>query len=359
MLEKLQDLENKFERVAAEMADPDVAADHTRYRKLAEEYAELEEIVKRYREYQELEARREESEMILRESDDGELRELARMELEELEERIDALKKEIQRLLVPPDPNDQKNTIVEIRAGTGGDEAAIFAGDLFRMYSRYCERNRWKMELLSVNEGEHGGFKEIVFSISGKGAYGRLKYESGVHRVQRVPETESQGRIHTSAASVAVLPEAEDVEVAINPNDIRIDVFRASGHGGQHVNTTDSAVRILHIPTGLIVSCQDEKSQLKNKNKAMKVLKARLYDIELRKQQESIASERRSMIRSGDRSEKIRTYNFPQGRVTDHRIGLTLYRLNEILDGDLDMLIDELQVADQAERLKAEIAAGT
>jgi peptide chain release factor 1 len=272
--------------------------------------------------------------------------------LTELEDDVEKLEKEIQLLLIPPDPTDSKNTIVEIRAGTGGDEAGIFAGDLYRMYIKYCEEMKWKTEVISANPSERGGFKEIIFSVSGKGAYGRLKYESGVHRVQRVPDTESQGRIHTSAASVAVLPEAGDVEVAIGPNDIRVDVFRASGHGGQHVNTTDSAVRVVHIPTGMIVSCQDEKSQLKNKAKAMKVLKARLYDLELRKQQESRSSQRRGMVRSGDRSEKIRTYNFPQSRVTDHRIGLTLYRLEEIMMGDIDSIIDALQLADQAERMK-------
>ena len=333
------------------MANPEVAGDHEKYTKLAREYSELETIVEKYREYRTALEQIDESKSILHESNDEELKELAREELSELQVTIEALEKEIQRLLVPPDPNDFKNTILEIRAGTGGDEAAIFAGDLYRMYTKYCETKRWKTELISINETEKGGFKEIVFSINGKGAFGRLKFESGVHRVQRVPDTESQGRVHTSAASVAVLPEAEEVEVEIGPNDIRVDTFRASGHGGQHVNTTDSAIRVLHIPTGLIVSCQDEKSQLKNKAKAMKVLMARLYDLELRKQQESISSQRRGMIRSGDRSEKIRTYNFPQSRVTDHRINLTLYRLDEIMQGDIDLVIDELQIAEQAERL--------
>jgi peptide chain release factor 1 len=328
MVEKLLAIEKKFDKIARQMSDSNIAADHERYTRLAREY--------------------EESRTLLRESDDEELQELAKEELGELEEKIEKLEREIQMLLIPPDPDDTRNTIVEIRAGTGG----IFAGDLYRMYSKYCERKRWKTETISATPSERGGFKEIIFSISGKGAYGRLKYESGVHRVQRVPETESQGRIHTSAASVAVLPEAKDVEVQINPNDIRIDVFRASGHGGQHVNTTDSAVRIVHKPTELVVSCQDEKSQLKNKAKAMKVLKARLYDLELRKQQESISNQRRSMVRSGDRSEKIRTYNFPQGRVTDHRVNLTLYRLEEIMQGDVDMIIDELQLVEQTERLK-------
>ena len=352
MLEKLQHLETKFEKIAARMADPEVAGDHEKYTQLAREYSELEAIVRYYRRYKTVLDQIAESEGILRDSDDEELRELAREELTSLEGESETLEKRIQQLLVPPDPNDSKNTILEIRAGTGGDEAGIFAADLFRMYGKYCERNRWKLEIISGSATERGGFKEIIALVTGKGAYGRLKYESGVHRVQRVPETESQGRIHTSAASVAVLPEAAEVEIDIPEADIRVDTFRAPGHGGQHVNTTDSAIRILHLPTGLIVSCQDEKSQLKNKAKAMKVLKARLYDIELQKQQDAISSQRRGMIRSGDRSEKIRTYNFPQGRVTDHRINLTLYRLEEVMQGDLDTLIDELQMADQAERMK-------
>jgi len=352
MLAKLQDIEKKFDKIALQMADPNVATDREKYTRLAREYSDLEDIVKKSRQYRRVLERMEESRSLLRDSDDDELQELAKEEIAELEEEAEKLEKEIQLLLIPPDPNDSKNTIVEIRAGTGGDEAGIFAGNLYRMYSKYCEEKKWKTEVISASPSERGGFKEIIFSVSGKGAYGRLKYESGVHRVQRVPDTESQGRIHTSAASVAVLPEAEDVEVEIGPNDVRVDVFRASGHGGQHVNTTDSAVRVVHIPTGLIVSCQDEKSQLKNKAKAMKVLKARLYDLELRKQQESISNQRRGMVRSGDRSEKIRTYNFPQSRVTDHRIGLTLYRLEEVMLGDIDVIIDALQLADQAERMK-------
>jgi peptide chain release factor 1 len=355
MLDKLKDIEAKFQRLAEQMADPNIASDHTQYTKLAQEYSDLEPLVKKIREYSRLHDNIQEAKQILNDSNDDELKELAKMQLDDAQSQIESLEKEIQQLLVPPDPNDLKNTILEIRAGTGGDEAAIFAGDLYRMYARYCELNRWKMETLSVSEGDHGGFKEIILLIKGKGAYGKLKYESGVHRVQRVPETESQGRIHTSAASVVVMPEVEDVEIDINPNDLRIDVYRSSGHGGQSVNTTDSAVRIVHLPTNIVVTCQDEKSQLKNKEKALKVLKARLYDMEMSKQQEDISSQRRSMIRSGDRSEKIRTYNFPQGRVTDHRIGLTLYRLNEILNGELDLLINELQIADQSERLKSEI----
>ena len=358
MLDKLKNIEQKFQKIADEMADPGIASDHSKYSKLAQEYSDLEPLVLKYREYRAVLNSISESKNLLMESSDDELRELAKMELEESEDKKEILTKEIQRLLVPPDPNDLKNTILEIRAGTGGDEAAIFAGDLYRMYARFCELNRWKMDPVSLSEGEHGGFKEIIVSIRGKGAYGKLKYESGVHRVQRVPETESQGRIHTSAASVVVMPEVDDVDVQVNPNDLIIDVYRSSGPGGQSVNTTDSAVRITHKPTGLVVTCQDEKSQLKNKDKALKVLKARLYDIELNKQHDEISSQRRSMIRSGDRSEKIRTYNYPQGRVTDHRIGLTLYRLNEIINGEVDMLIDELQLADQSERLKIEMNHG-
>ncbi len=352
MQKKLQEIEKKYHDIAQQMAEPHIAADHEKYTKLAREYSDLKEIVEKYHEYQTVQERIEESHSILRESEDEELRELAREELEDLERASERLERQLQKLLVPPDPNDRKNTIMEIRAGTGGDEAAIFAGDLFRMYSKYCEQHHWKVELISANYAEHGGFKEVVFSVIGKGAYGRLKFESGIHRVQRVPDTESQGRIHTSAASIAVLPEAEDVEVELNPNDLRIDVFRASGAGGQHVNTTDSAVRIVHEPTGLVVSCQDEKSQHKNKDKALKVLKARLFNLELQRQQENISNQRRIMVRSGDRSEKIRTYNYPQGRITDHRINLTLYRLEEVMNGELDMIIDELQLTDQAERMK-------
>jgi len=352
MIEKLKEIEKKFTELSELMASPDIASDPDKYTRLAKEYAELEEVVKKSREYSEVLKRIEEAQEILKETRDEELHQMAQEELEELQEKKERLEFKIQRLLVPPDPNDQKNAIVEIRAGTGGDEAAIFAGDLYRMYLRFCEKQGWKTDVLSANPSERGGFKEVIFSVTGKGAYGRLKFESGVHRVQRVPDTETQGRIHTSAASVVVLPEVEDVDIEINPNDLRIDVFRASGHGGQHVNTTDSAVRIVHIPTGIMATCQDEKSQHKNKAKAMKVLKARLFDLEMRKRQEELSTQRRSMIRSGDRSEKIRTYNFPQSRVTDHRINLTLYQLEEIMAGELDRLIDALQMADQNERLK-------
>jgi len=353
MLEKLEKIEKRFQTISEQMADQQVTSDHSKYSKLAREYAELEEVVKKYQQYKKVLAQIEGSRSIIESSDDEELTQLAEEELETLTEEEEKLTRELQMLLIPPDPHDENNAILEIRAGTGGDEAGIFAGDLYRMYSKYCEEQGWKIEIMGSNPSERGGFKEIIVSVAGKGAYGQLKYESGVHRVQRVPETETQGRIHTSAASVVVLPEVEDLEdIDLNPNDLRVDVFRASGHGGQHVNTTDSAVRIVHLPTGITASCQDEKSQLKNKNKAMKVLKARLYDFEMRKRQEAITSQRRSMIRKGDRSDKIRTYNYPQGRVTDHRINLTLYRLEEILEGDLDTLINEVKLADQAERLK-------
>ncbi|RMG61617.1 MAG: peptide chain release factor 1 [Calditrichaeota bacterium] len=352
MIEKLKKIEQRFAELAEQMADPAVAATPESYTALAREYGELEPIVQVFREYQKVQAQLEDTRALLAEADEEELREMAREELQQLEEREARLRKKLQQLLVPQDPNDVKNAIVEIRAGTGGDEAAIFAGDLFRMYQKYAENRGWKLEIISASPSERGGFKEIIFAVQGKGAYGRLKYESGVHRVQRVPETETQGRIHTSAASVVVLPEVADVEVEIDPNDLRIDVFRASGHGGQHVNTTDSAVRIVHLPTGLMATCQDEKSQHKNKAKALKVLKARLYDLELRKRQQAIDSQRKNAIRTGDRSEKIRTYNFPQNRLTDHRINLTLYRLEEILQGELDPVIDELQVADQAQQMQ-------
>jgi peptide chain release factor 1 len=352
MLEKLEKIENRFCELAERMADPQITSDHAKYTQLAREYSDLEEIVQKFHQYKRVLAQIEDSKVILKSSDED-LRQLAEEELNVLYEQEEKLTTELQILLIPPDPHDTNNAILEIRAGTGGDEAGIFAGDLYRMYAKYGEQRGWEMEVMSDNPSERGGFKEIIASVIGKGAYGQLKFESGVHRVQRVPDTETQGRIHTSAASVVVLPEVEDVEeIDLDPNDLRIDVFRASGHGGQHVNTTDSAVRIVHIPSGITASCQDEKSQLKNKQKAMKVLKARLYDFEMRKRQKEITSQRRSMIRSGDRSDKIRTYNYPQGRVTDHRINLTLYRLEEIMGGNLDELITKIQLADQEERLK-------
>ena len=295
----------------------------------------------------------EDSKEIFEMEDDEELREMAREEIKELEAGIEKSQEELKILLLPKDPNDEKNVILEVRAGTGGDEAALFGGDLMRMYLRYAERRRWKTEIIDLNDTGIGGVKEAVIMIKGKGAYSRLKFESGVHRVQRVPETESSGRIHTSAASIAVLPEVDDVEVKIDPNDVRVDVYRASGNGGQCVNTTDSAVRLTHIPTGLVVTCQDEKSQIKNKDKAFKVLKARLYDLMLQEQNDKISAERRSQVGSGDRSERIRTYNFPQGRVTDHRINVTIYKLENFLDGDLDEIIDALITHDQAEKMKS------
>jgi peptide chain release factor 1 len=354
LIEKLKQFNQRFEEISNEMSQSEIISDREQYAALAREYADLEPIIKKGKEYQKVRAQITDTEHLIETENEDEILEMAREELIHLQERAEQLEREIHGLIIPPDPNDEKNVVLEIRAGTGGDEAGIFAGDLFRMYQKYCENQGWKLELLDANYAERGGFKEVIASISGKNVYGRLKYESGVHRVQRVPETETQGRIHTSAASVVVLPEAQDIELEINPNDLRIDVFRASGHGGQHVNTTDSAVRIVHVPTGIMATCQDEKSQYKNKAKAMKVLKARLYDLEIRKQQDQLTNQRRSMIKTGDRSDKIRTYNYPQGRVTDHRIHLTLYRLNEIMEGDIDILIDELHQADQEQELKEE-----
>ena len=326
--------------------------DRAEWQKLVKEHGEIEPIVMKYKEYNENVTRLEEDKEMLKEKLDDEMKELVKEEISELENKIEKLEEELKVLLIPKDPNDHKNVIVEIRAGAGGDEAGLFAGNLFRMYSRYAERKGWKIEIMSSNDQGIGGFKEVIFMIKGKGAYSRLKYESGVHRVQRVPETEASGRIHTSTATVAVLPEAEDIDLDINPSDIRVDVFRSSGNGGQSVNTTDSAVRITHIPTGMVVSCQDEKSQLKNRDKAMKILKTRLYDQMLTEQNAEIAQERKSQVGSGDRSERIRTYNYPQGRVTDHRINMTLYKLEAFLDGDIDEMLAALITTDQAEKLK-------
>ena len=317
------------------------------------EHSDLEPIVMKYREYKEVLNSIQESKEILQEESDEELRELAKMELSEKEDMVEPLESELKILLLPKDPNDEKNVIVEIRGGAGGDEAALFAGDLFRMYSRYAERRRWKIELLSARDSGVGGYKEVSFLIKDKGAQSRLKYESGVHRVQRIPATESGGRIHTSTATVAVLPEVDVVEININPNDLRIDVFRSSGNGGQSVNTTDSAVRITHIPTGEVVSCQDGKSQLKNKEQALKILVARLNDKAIAEQNKDIAAERKSQVGTGDRSERIRTYNFPQGRVSDHRINLTLYKLDTFLDGDIDEMLDALITVDQTEKMSS------
>ena len=353
MLKKLEVLEDKYQDLTEKISDPEVISDQKTWQKYMKEHSDLEAIVMKYREYTSVLNSIKESKEILQEESDEELRELAKMELSEMEDLVEPLESELKILLLPKDPNDEKNVIVEIRGGAGGDEAALFAGDLFRMYSRYAERSRWKMELLSASDTGVGGYKEVSFLIKGKGAYSRLKYESGVHRVQRIPSTESGGRIHTSTATVAVLPEIDVVEVNINPNDLRIDVFRSSGNGGQSVNTTDSAVRVTHIPTGEVVSCQDGKSQLKNKEQALKILVARLNDKAIAEQNKDIAAERKSQVGTGDRSERIRTYNFPQGRVSDHRINLTLYKLDSFLDGDIDEMLDALITVDQTEKMSA------
>ena len=351
MFDRLDDILIRFEELLHELGDPVLASDPEKFRRLMKEQAELAPLVETYTQYKKTKKSIEENLELLEEERDEDMRELLKEDLAEAKKQMPELEKELKLLLLPKDPNDEKNVFVEIRAGAGGDEAALFAADLFRMYSRFAERNRWKSELISVNESGIGGMKEVVFMISGQGAYSRLKYESGVHRVQRVPETESGGRIHTSTATVAIMPEAEDVDVVIDMNDCKFVVFRASGNGGQCVNKTDSAVRLTHIPTGIVISCQDEKSQLKNKDKALKVLRAKLFELETAKKQDEQAEYRRSQIGTGDRSEKIRTYNFPQSRVTDHRIKLTLYKLDAIMDGDLFELIDSLTAADQAEKL--------
>ncbi len=353
MFDKLAFISDKYEELTHKVSDPEIIADQSRWQKYAKELGEMEPIVKKYEEYKKVKEGIAENKELLGESGlDDELRELAKMELSELEPQVEPLEAELKLLLLPKDHNDEKNVILEIRAGTGGDEAALFGADLLRMYSRYAERAGWKTEIMELNETGIGGVKEAVMLIKGKGAYSRLKYESGAHRVQRVPETESSGRVHTSAATVAVLPEVDDVEVDLNPNDVRVDVYRASGNGGQCVNTTDSAVRLTHEPTGLVVTCQDEKSQIKNKEKAFKVLKARLYDLKMQEQNDEISQQRKSQVGSGDRSERIRTYNFPQGRVSEHRTGVTLYKLDNFLDGDMDEIIDGLITSDQAEKMK-------
>ena len=352
MFDKLDFILEKYEELSKKVSDPDVIAKQKEWQKLMKEMSDLEPIVKEYTAYKKAKEELEEAKEILDMEDDEELREMAREELKANEAAIEEYTENLKILLLPKDPNDDKNVILEIRAGTGGDEAALFGSDLLRMYLRYAERMRWKTELIESNETEIGGVKEVVMLVKGKGAYSRLKYESGGHRVQRVPETESGGRVHTSAASVAVMPEVDDVEVNLDPNDVRVDVYRASGNGGQCVNTTDSAVRLTHMPTGLVVTCQDEKSQIKNKEKAFKVLKSRLFDLMQQEQNDKIAAERKSQIGSGDRSERIRTYNFPQSRITDHRINLTLYKLDSFLDGDLDEVIDALITEDQAEKMR-------
>jgi peptide chain release factor 1 len=352
MIEKLEIIEKKYDELTKKIADPEIIARQEEWIGLTKEHASLEEIVTNFREYKEvLKQLEENSELLEDAAGDIEMEQLIKSELEALEEKKSKLQEQLRILLLPQDPNDDRNVIMEIRAGTGGDEAALFAGDLFRMYSRYAEKQGWKVEIIDSNPTELGGFKEVIFEINGKGAYSRLKYESGVHRVQRVPSTEAGGRIHTSAATVAVLPEAHEVDIEINPDDLRIDIYRASGHGGQGVNTTDSAVRITHIPTGLVVTCQDERSQLKNKDKAMKVLRARLLEKVQEEQEREIAQNRRSQVGSGDRSERIRTYNFPQGRITDHRINLTTHQLANVLQGELDELINALVAEDQAKKL--------
>lgn len=352
MLEKLNFIEDKYKELGEKVMDPDLLKDMKEYQKTMKEYSDLKPIVDRYKEYQGYLNELKDTEEMLGENLDDEMRELAKEDLKNLQENIAKAEEDLKIMLIPKDPNDDRNVIVEIRGGIGGEEAALFAGDLFRMYSMYADKRGYKTEVMSTNETGIGGFKEVIFMINGKGAYSRLKHESGVHRVQRVPETEASGRIHTSAATVAVMPEADDVEIEISENDLKIDVYRASGHGGQCVNTTDSAVRITHVPTGLVVTCQDEKSQLKNKEKAMKVLKSRLYDKMLQEQNDELAKLKKGQVGSGDRSERIRTYNFPQGRVTDHRINLTLYRLEDFLNGDLDEMIDALLTHEQAEKLK-------
>ena len=353
MLDRLEFIQNKYDELSVMISDPSIMANQNEWRKLCKEHADLETIVTKYNEYKKtIEDLKDNKEMLTAE-DDAEMREMLQEEVKSLSNRKQELENEIQILLLPKDPNDDKNVFVEIRAGAGGDEAALFAANLFRMYTKYAEKERWKVEIMSSNETDIGGFKEVVFMIKGQGAYSKLKYESGVHRVQRVPDTESSGRIHTSTATVAVLPEVDDVEIEINEKDLKVDVFRASGNGGQCVNTTDSAVRMTHLPTGIVVSCQDEKSQLKNKEKALKVLKARLYEQAERERLAGIAEDRKSQVGTGDRSERIRTYNYPQGRITDHRIGLTLYKLETFLNGDIEEVINALITADQAEKMKA------
>lgn len=351
MFDKLDDILIRLEEVLNELNEPTVANDTVRFQKLMKEQSDLQPIADAYTEYKNCKQTVEDSLMMLEEETDEEMKEMLKEELSDAKKRIEELEHELKILLLPKDPNDDKNVIVEIRAGAGGDEAALFASEIYRMYVKFAESQNWKTEMLSLNENGIGGFKEVTFMITGRGAYSKLKYESGVHRVQRIPVTESGGRIHTSTATVAIMPEAEEVDVEIDMNDCRFDVFRASGNGGQCVNTTDSAVRLTHIPTGIVISCQDEKSQLKNKDKALKVLRARLYELECQKKQDAESEARRSQIGTGDRSEKIRTYNFPQGRVTDHRIKFTTHRLENIMNGDLDEIIDNCVAADQAAKL--------
>ena len=349
MFEKLEDVEKRYEELNQKISDPEVIARQNEWKQLMKEHSEISEIVEKYREYKKVQNDLEEAKQML---NDKELKELAEAEMLDAKEKLPKIEEELKMLLIPKDPNDDKNIICEIRAGAGGEEAALFAGTLFRMYSMYAERKHWKVDILNENETGLGGYKEITFMITGKGAYSRLKFESGVHRVQRVPDTEASGRIHTSTATVAVLPVVEDVEIDINPADIRMEVFRSSGAGGQHINKTSSAVRLIHEPTGIVVECQTERSQFQNKDNAMKMLKTKLYDIEKQKQDSEISNARKSQVGSGDRSEKIRTYNYPQGRITDHRIGFSIYQMEDFLNGNLDEMIDNLITADRAEKLK-------
>ena len=349
MFQRLEDVEKRYEELNGLIADPEVISNQNEWKKLMKEHSDIEDIVVKYREYKAVKQNMDEAKEML---NDPEMRELAEVEYEESKEKLPKLEEELKILLIPKDPNDDNNVICEIRAGAGGEEAALFAGTLFRMYSMYAERKHFKIEVVNENATELGGYKEISFMITGKGAYSRFKFESGVHRVQRVPDTESSGRIHTSTATVAVLPEVEDVEVELNPADIRMEVFRASGAGGQHVNKTSSAVRLIHEPTGIVAECQTERSQVQNREYAMRLLRSRIYEIEKRKQESAVASERRSQVGSGDRSEKIRTYNYPQGRITDHRIGLSIYQFEDFLNGNLDEMIDNLIATDRAEKLR-------
>ena len=355
MFQKLEAVEKRFEELTQKISDPQVIANQNEWRELMKEHAELEPIVEKYREYKKVQKQFDDAKEMLEDSNtDKELKDLAEMEMLEAKEKLPEIEEEIKILLIPKDKDDDKNVICEIRAGAGGEEAALFAGTLFRMYSMYAEKKHWKLEILNENETGLGGYKEISFMITGKGAYSRLKFESGVHRVQRVPDTESSGRIHTSTATVAVLPVVEDVEIEINPSDIKMEVFRSSGAGGQHINKTSSAVRLIHEPTGIVVECQTERSQFQNKDNAMRMLKTKLYDIEKQKQDSEVANARKSQVGSGDRSEKIRTYNYPQGRITDHRIGYSIYQIEDFLNGNLDEMIDNLITADRAEKLKGD-----
>jgi len=352
MFDKLQELETRYATLSDAVSDASIIADTNKWREYMKEHSELSPIVETYREYQRLVSSIEDAKTLLEEESDSELRQLAKEELKESQEELENVTENLKVLLLPKDPNDEKNVIIEVRGGAGGDEAALFANSLFRMYTHYAESRRWKTEIMSSNENGLGGLKEVTFLVQGKGAFSRLKYESGVHRVQRIPVTESGGRIHTSTVTVAVLPEAEDLDVNLDMNDVRVDIYRSSGNGGQSVNTTDSAVRVTHLPSGLVAACQDEKSQLKNKEKALKILRARLYDMELERQHSEVSAERRSQIGTGDRSERIRTYNYPQSRVTDHRIGLTLHKLDAVLNGDLDEILDTCITHDQAKKLQ-------